>query len=417
MSIQQNFSAVSPSLSLNFARSKQLDSRITFTRSSTATYMDSQGLIRIAPIDSPRFDHSYNSSTGSYNSLGLLLEESRVNYILNSNSVASWSAGTFSEETTNPIKGLFSTRVTNLSTDGDTPYLSGATLTAGTYTVSHYIDTINSTCTSVTIFLFGTIGSNTYASTNFDFTTKLFTTVTYFGAGWSSGTTNAVDCGNGIYRISLTATSSGATTVTRAYVAPAPADTSYLIIAGTQIENGAFPTSYIPTSGSTVTRSADRASITGTNFSSWFNPIEGTINITYKMGLKTSSTRVFQINNSSTPSGYNVIDIVSGTADGVGGGFFVNTNNVSQGGSVGVNNTGNENTIFKVAGAYKENDLAGVNNKTTEFFTDNVATLPTGLDRVVFSQGNLASLLCGHLQQVSYYPKRLSNDQLQTLTK
>ena len=37
------------------------------------------------------------------------------------------------------------------------------------------------------------------------------------------------------------------------------------------------PTSYIPTEGSTVTRAADVASISGSNFSSWFNASEGSI--------------------------------------------------------------------------------------------------------------------------------------------
>jgi hypothetical protein len=46
---------------------------------------------------------------------------------------------------------------------------------------------------------------------------------------------------------------------------------------GAQLEVGAFPTSYIPTTTSTVTRSADVASITGSNFSSWYRQDEGTM--------------------------------------------------------------------------------------------------------------------------------------------
>ena len=49
------------------------------------------------------------------------------------------------------------------------------------------------------------------------------------------------------------------------------------LLYGIQLEEGAFPTSYIPTTGTALTRSADEASISGTNFSSWYNQSEGTI--------------------------------------------------------------------------------------------------------------------------------------------
>ena len=48
-------------------------------------------------------------------------------------------------------------------------------------------------------------------------------------------------------------------------------ETGGFLVTGIQVEAGAFPTSYIPTTTATVTRAADVASMTGTNFSSWFN--------------------------------------------------------------------------------------------------------------------------------------------------
>jgi hypothetical protein len=71
MSIQQNFPAITPSLSLNFARSKKLDPRITFTRTSSATRTNETGLVEVVPANAPRFDHSYDSVSGSVRSLGL----------------------------------------------------------------------------------------------------------------------------------------------------------------------------------------------------------------------------------------------------------------------------------------------------------------------------------------------------------
>lgn len=68
-----------PSLALNFLTGT-LDSSITFTRASTATFIGSNGLIQAAAINEPRFD--YDPSTLALN--GLLMEEQRTNLFLNS---------------------------------------------------------------------------------------------------------------------------------------------------------------------------------------------------------------------------------------------------------------------------------------------------------------------------------------------
>ena len=52
--------------------------------------------------------------------------------------------------------------------------------------------------------------------------------------------------------------------------------TTSIYIAGVQIEVGAFATSYITIDASAVTRAADFASIEGNDFSSLYNPMEGT---------------------------------------------------------------------------------------------------------------------------------------------
>ena len=75
-----------PSLDLNFADSKSLtdgvtgQNLVTFTRASSGTFVGSDGVLRTAANDVPRFDH--NPTTGE--SLGLLVEEARTNLLLNS---------------------------------------------------------------------------------------------------------------------------------------------------------------------------------------------------------------------------------------------------------------------------------------------------------------------------------------------
>lgn len=81
-----------PSLDLNFVTgSTTLDSRITFTRADAATcatYRDPAGVRQTAAANVARFDH-----TAAGVPLGLLIEESRTNYLLNSQVPATQTTG------------------------------------------------------------------------------------------------------------------------------------------------------------------------------------------------------------------------------------------------------------------------------------------------------------------------------------
>jgi len=67
-----------PSLVLDFAGTGTLDPRVTFTRSTTGTYYNSNGVLSTATINTPRFD--YNPVTKV--PLGLLIEQSSTNTVL-----------------------------------------------------------------------------------------------------------------------------------------------------------------------------------------------------------------------------------------------------------------------------------------------------------------------------------------------
>jgi hypothetical protein len=71
------YPTIRPTLLLDFANSKYLDPRITFTRASTATVFDEKGVMQTVSSGAPRFNH--NPVTGE--SLGLLMEESRTNLL------------------------------------------------------------------------------------------------------------------------------------------------------------------------------------------------------------------------------------------------------------------------------------------------------------------------------------------------
>jgi len=76
------------------------------------------------------------------------------------------------------------------------------------------------------------------------------------------------------------------------------------------------------------------------------------------------------------------------------------------------------NTPLKFAGAYKENDFAAIGTDRI-LNTDTSGAVPTGLNIACIGNENLAStsLLNGHIMQILYYPKRLTNTQLVNLTR
>ena len=418
-----NFPSVRPTLDLDFANSKTLDPRITFTRASGGSYVGADGLIKLAGVNEARFDH--NPVTGE--SLGLLIEESRTNLLTYSEQFddASW-VKTRASITPNSINSPNGTATADKLIEDSTATNSHeiikgvAGLAASTtYTYSIYVKPAGrqhvalvtagpafATTQSVIFTLTGSGSATVTGGTPTATISQLFD-------GWYLCNITVVTSAGGNSTIYYYL-STGNTTAELTYTGDG---TSGIYIWGAQLEQASFPTSYIPTVASTRTRAADNASMTGKNFSDWYRQDEGSINIAYRLGLKTASTRIFQINNSATGAN-NVLDIVSGSGVGSGGYLFINTNNVQEG--FVPNSTPNEshrNTVFKVCAGYKTNDIAGINNKTRILGTDTSVIIPTGMNRVVFAQSDFSSLLCGHLQYVQYYPKRLPDAQLQVLTR
>jgi hypothetical protein len=409
MAISQNFPNTRPSLNLNFARSKKLDPRITFTRSSTATYVDEDGLIKSVATNTPRFDH--DPTTGDC--LGLLIEESRSNLFNNSNDFTTWTkqtdstgaVGITTNSITSPDGTVNSTRYF-VQTAGGSFYslYRGISVSASTsYTYSVFIKVGENTSTNLVVY--DGVGS---ASVGFDLNTGA-STGTYPTANTSIQSASSVNYGNGWYRYYMTFTSTlsgtfqfkldlGTTTLNQGFY-----------IWGAQLEAGAFPTSYIPTVASTVTRSADNASITGTNFSSFYNPNEGSVLFSGRVGGGAEPSFLNFSNAAVSPT-----DFMRYTYLGLSRwiGFFssgkvydISSENVFARGS-----------FFKTAGCYKLNDFANVLNGGT-VGTDTSGNVPVVNRLQLGDVTSFGSYLNGTISQLTYYPVRLSNSQLQTLTK
>lgn len=229
----------------------------------------------------PRFDH--NPLTGE--SLGLLVEESRTNL---------WTySGDFANAAWTKVRSSITSN-TIVAPDGT---LTGDKLIASTdASTTHFVrqDVSVTSGTSYTQTIYAKAGEYTQIYMGFDTDNSAFAggsiifTLTGNGiAGTPSGTltSNSITpVGNGWYRCQITATATAtATGIFRIQSATGDTNgftgdgTSGIYIWGAQLEAGAFPTSYIPTTTATATRSADVASITGANFSSWYRQDEGTM--------------------------------------------------------------------------------------------------------------------------------------------
>jgi hypothetical protein len=393
-----------PSLDLQFAKYKSLEdyvtgkNLITFTRGSAATYVDSNGVIQTAATDEPRFDH--DPVTGE--SLGLLVEESRTNLLKYSSDLVTNWVPVFATKTataaTAPNGVLEAIKLMPDATIAS-HYVYQTVSTGGAYTFSTYVKAAGYNIVSLYA------GGQSYARFN-------LATGSVIGENAFSSS-RIENLTNGWFRISAFIDNIGASAQYRIY-AWDDADfgnysgdgTSGIYIWGAQLEAGSFPTSYIPTSGSTVTRAVDVASITGSNFSSWYNQSEGTIvasfpQQTYATG---GAKRILSFANDDIDSMSAGSGIIFGSHTGgvteqrwrirgdVVRGFSIST---------GINNTGL---------AYAANDSAMVfDGGTVETIAD--VSLSVSLDRLKIFPLN------ANISRFTYFPTRLSNALLQKLTK
>ncbi|WP_460939151.1 hypothetical protein, partial [Spirosoma humi] len=73
------------------------------------------------------------------------------------------------------------------------------------------------------------------------------------------------------------------------------------------------------------------------------------------------------------------------------------------------------NTGYKLAGAYKLNDLVVASNTSLSPPVSSV-NIPTGLLKLDVGSNNGSFVMNGWVRQVKYYPRRVSNSFLQSLT-
>ena len=250
-------------------------------------------------------------------------------------------------------------------------------------------------------------------------------TVASGGSGaFSLASATSVDCGNGWFRFILSATTDASNSAI-SYVSfnsnnvvldgtDSSADSAGFIW-GSQVEAGAFPTSYIPTAGQARTRAADVATIPTSAFG--YNKEAGTVVCDFSMSFDgTNYPRVWEIG--STINNQDRINLYGNAPDKRIGCGFLTANTGQAGFTLSTNNT-IPTAQTKVAFAWEENNVAAVQDGGT-VQQDTSATLKGGNPRTSMGLGYTTTfssdIMNGHIKFIQYYPRRLTNAQLQELT-
>jgi len=394
-------------LDLRFAQLKTLDPRITFTRASSGTFVGDDGLVKSATTNEARFDH--NPTTGE--SLGLLVEEARTNLLLQSENFGDtyWTktdCTITANESTAPDGTLTADLWSNTASPGT---VNSSNITkdgaARTYTASLWV---KGTLSPFTVALDD--GTNTNRGrVQYNLSTNAVIGVFNDGTIFTNTSGTLTRFSNGWVRVTVTTTTGTGTTIRlRPFFSGA---SSTLRVWGAQIEEGAFATSYIPTTTATATRAADVASITGTNFSSWYNQTEGTVFAEYKR-LVNASGRIFTFNDTTANE---QIRITASLSTNIRPDW-----QVIDGGAVQANVLGTAEVAVgatgKTAGAYKLNDFQQATNSTLGT-ADTAGTLPTlTVLNIGANETGSGSMINGTIKRLTYWPVRLANPTLQSIT-
>tara|TARA_R110002072_G_scaffold290537_1_gene458228 strand:+ start:183 stop:1409 length:1227 start_codon:yes stop_codon:yes gene_type:complete len=370
-----------------------------FTRASSATVVNKAGLIETVGTGTPRIDFS-DDVNGA-----LLLEPQRTNLVTYSNdfSNVAW------------VKNAVSITINNItSPDG----IQNADLfTADGTNVQHYVLQSQSS-SAKTMSIFAKAGTQQFIQiltsgtaspvANYDLingTTNLV---------GSSSTTSIENYGNGWYRCILTTTDAAAGSF---YVCfsqslatgrfPSFVSSKTLYLWGGQSEaNTSYPTSYIPTQGSTVTRNLETC--TGAGNDQVINSTEGVLYAEIAAEIITSFKNL-SINDSTSSNRINLYIYNSSLTVNfdVGG---VNQASISY-------TIPDVTTFNKIAFSYKLNEFKLFVNGVQRGSTDTSGTVPAvgTFNKLSFNDGSLSKFY-GNTKDIRVYNTALTDAELQALT-
>jgi len=402
------------------AQLEQRDSVTAYTPTTSSPITKYQPVLQTAISNQARFDH--DPVTGE--SLGLLIEESRTNLVTDSSSLSNLYQTTVTENFTIAPDGTLSADLlieSTSSTEHFSDILVGVT-TGTRYTFSAYYK-LSPLSSSNNFYVYHRVALQ---GLNSQIVVNLRDGVI---TQYNGNSASIINVGNGWYRVSMitpAATGTGNAVFRHQLMSSTPTTVyegdghSGILIWGAQVEVGEFPTSYIPTSGSAVTRSADIARIEGTNFTDWYNNIEGTlfaeINHFYNSSNINYPSSICLLGKSSTTDFINLYK-----SNNISGGVYTNTHaanvkadNVTQFGANAVSD--NLNIDHKLCFSFATNDFKVVGDGGTVGI-DTTGYLPKVYSLEFFAAINFQPRNSGYVKKISYYPKALTSNEIQNLTE
>lgn len=352
-----------------------------FTRASSATRVNKQGLIETVPSGKPRIDFTDNTSGH------LLLEPSRKNDITDYTgaSFSAFNGATITANDSNSPDG--SSNATLMTTTGGANELiqqASITILSGqSYTVSGYFKLKSGTLSDPDNAFKGLDGLNGGGVTGSTFNSTLT-------SEWQ--------------RLSFTVTSS----TTSGRVQIKCEDAAEILVWGLQVEQGSYATSYIPTEGSSVTRVAEVAN--GAGNSTVFNDSEGVLYVEISALANDGTSRRISI-SAGNSNNDNLVSLIYGTSNKISPSIYSN-GNFQMGGDYTLSD---QTQKIKVALKYSLNDAAlWVNG--VEVLTDDIVTTPIGLNQIKFEYGNGSNDFYGKCKDLRVYNTALTDTELQNLT-
>jgi hypothetical protein len=362
----------------------------THTRASSATRVNKDGLIESVASGVPRLDYPLVNGVAQ-DCPALLLEPSRTNNVpysvFDADVPTGWAVGfgtgTFTHELTT-FKGQPAIKHTQLTTGRSYLQDSASLAASTTYTFSMYVDLENS----------GDIASN-----------EVIAAISMTGdSGDDEVTFGEIDQDTGLCQFTFTTTVSASCNIRLGF--GAFSNTSQLnkplIFSMPQLEAGSYATSYIPTSGSAVTRSADECNGAGTTTE--FNDSEGVLFVEFAALANDLTHRRIAISDGTTG---NLVYVSFDTASNR---ILANAN-----GRIMVYTVSDETEFQKAAVYYNATaPKLYVNGVLRE--TETAMTAISGLNELAFDGGTGGNDFYGKVKQVMVFNEALTDAELATLT-